>query len=190
CIGKRGERRPMQGIVFQVLEACYVDAFGPDEWLEVVDAAGTPDNFTYSADYADADLGKLVASIAEAQDLTPVQVLRWFGEHAIPHFHDFAPDLFDCYRACWPFLRSLNDIIHPQVRQRYPGADVPDFEYPDATGDAQIITYRSPRRMCAFAEGLMLGAAAHFGEQLAIVQSRCMHQGDDHCRFELRFATA
>ena len=177
----------MQGIVFQVLEACYVEAFGPDAWRQVAAAADASERYTYAATYPDAELGRLVTAIASAQGISPAQALRWFGEHAIPHFHVLTPDLFDRHRACWPFLRSLNDIIHPQVRLRYPGVDVPDFEYPDTSGAAQVIVYRSARRMCALAEGLMLGAAAHFGEELAICQSHCMHQGDDHCRFELRF---
>ncbi len=177
----------MQGIVFQVLEACYVDAFGPEAWFDVAAVADASDTYSYAVSYPDAELGRLVAAIAAAQGMNAAQALRWFGEHAIPHFRALAPELFQHYRACWPFLRSLNDIIHPQVRQLYPGVSVPDFEYPDAEGDAQIIVYRSARRMCALAEGLMLGAATHFGETLLIAQSRCMHLGDDHCRFELRF---
>jgi len=178
----------MQGIVFRVLEACYVDAFGRDAWREVAAAAGACGPYTHSSTHPDAEFARLVTAMASAQRLGNQQALRWLGEQAIPHFHALAPDLFDRHRACWPFLRSLNDIIHPQVRARYPGVNVPDFEYPDATGDAQVIDYRSTRRMCALAEGLMLGAAAHFGESLAITQSHCMLEGDDRCRFELRFS--
>lgn len=177
----------MQGLVFQVLEATYVDAFGPEAWLEVAAVAGASDFYSYSASYPDAELGRLVLAIGAAQGLDPAQTLRWFGERAIPHFYLLAPDLFDAHRKCWPFLRSLNDIIHPQVRNLYPGVSVPDFEYPAPCDDAYLIVYRSARRMCALAEGLMLGAASHFGERLAIAQSRCMHRGEDHCRFELRF---
>jgi len=177
----------MQGIVFQVLESCYVDAFGPDAWFEVSAAAGASDSYTYDASYPDAELGRLVGAICAAQGLSVPDALRWFGERAIPHFRALTPDLFEAHQACWPFLRSLNDIIHPQVRDLYPGVNVPDFEYPPAAGDTRIIVYRSARRMCALAEGLMLGAAAHYRESLAISQSHCMHRGDDHCRFELSF---
>lgn len=175
----------MQGIVFQVLEACYVDTFGPEAWEGVVTAAGAQHNYSYSDSYADAELGRLVGAIQNAQGMTTTQALRWFGEQAIPHFHALAAELFDRYNACWPFLRSLNDIIHPEVRHLYPGVDVPDFEYPDADSDGKVIVYRSARRMCALAEGLLQGTAAHFGESIAIAQSRCMHRGDDHCRFQV-----
>ncbi len=180
----------MQGLVFQVLETCYVDAFGSDAWFEVVAAADAQPSYSYSASYSDAELGRLVTAIAAAQDLSPQEALRWFGQHAIPHFRAYAPELFERHENCWGFLRSLNDIIHPEVRNLYPGVDVPDFEYPVPDGDERPIVYRSPRRLCGLAEGLMLGSAAHFGETLAVSQSRCMHRGDDHCRFELSFAPA
>ena len=49
--------------------------------------------------------------------------------------------------------------------------------------------YRSERRMCAFAEGLIEGAAEHFGERATIAQPQCMHRGDDHCVLEDRART-
>ncbi len=177
----------MQGVVFQVLESCYVEAFGSDAWSEVSAAAAASDSYTYDAAYPDAELGRLLGAICVAQGLGQEAALRWFGERAIPHFRAFAPDLFDRFGTCWPFLRSLNDIIHPEVRELYPGVNVPDFEYPESADGDRIIVYRSARRMCALAEGLMLGAAVHYGETLTIAQSRCMLRGDDHCRFHLRF---
>ena len=48
--------------------------------------------------------------------------------------------------------------------------------------------YRSPRKMCSFAEGLLLGAADHFGERLTIAQPACMKRGDDHCVLEITFS--
>ena len=48
--------------------------------------------------------------------------------------------------------------------------------------------YRSPRKLCSFAEGLLLGAADHYGEQLTIEQPRCMKRGDDQCVLEIAFA--
>ena len=48
--------------------------------------------------------------------------------------------------------------------------------------------YDSHRKMCSFAEGLIEGAAAHFGQQVAIVQPTCMLRGDDKCQLEITFA--
>ena len=50
--------------------------------------------------------------------------------------------------------------------------------------------YRSPRKMCSFAEGLLLGAADHFGERLTIEQPACMKRGDDQCVLEIAFSNS
>jgi predicted hydrocarbon binding protein len=46
--------------------------------------------------------------------------------------------------------------------------------------------YGSPRRLCAFAEGLVEGAAAQFGQTVTIDQPRCMLRGDELCTIEIR----
>ena len=62
-----------------------------------------------------------------------------------------------------------------------PGADVPRFDYAETpTGDV-VMGYASHRRLCAFAEGLIEGAAEHFGEAVSIVQPTCMLRGDRSC---------
>lgn len=83
-------------------------------------------------------------------------------------------------------MLTLNDIIHPEVRKIYPGADVPVFEF-DSSGDALIMRYKSPRRMCAFAIGLIEGAAAHYREEVACEHSACMNSGDEQCVLRISF---
>jgi predicted hydrocarbon binding protein len=41
--------------------------------------------------------------------------------------------------------------------------------------------YRSERRLCAFAEGLLHGAADHYGERIEIERPACLKRGDDRC---------
>lgn len=47
--------------------------------------------------------------------------------------------------------------------------------------------YESPRKLCAFAEGLVQGAADHFEETVVIEQPLCMNRGDAHCRLAITF---
>ena len=49
-------------------------------------------------------------------------------------------------------------------------------------GDEQlVIDYRSPRRLCVLAEGLIYGAAEHYNTPIKIEHPVCMHRGSDHC---------
>jgi predicted hydrocarbon binding protein len=74
----------------------------------------------------------------------------------------------------------------PEVRKLYPGADVPEFDF-ELRDEVLMMGYRSSRRLCSFAEGLLLGAADHYGEQLTFAQPSCMKRGDDECVLELAF---
>ena len=118
----------------------------------------------------------------------PGEVVRWFGREAIPLFYRRYPELFDAHPGTRSFVLALNDIIHPEVRKLYPGADVPDFDFDTRSPTVLHMTYRSARRMCTFAEGLIEGAALHYGDAVRIRQTACMHRGDPACVFALEFA--
>jgi Haem-NO-binding len=83
------------------------------------------------------------------------------------------------------FVVALNDIIHPEVRKLYPGADVPTFGFERSADGSITLRYGSPRRMCALAEGLIEGAAAQFGQTVTIEQPDCMLRGDELCTLEV-----
>jgi hypothetical protein len=178
----------MKGIVFNLLEQCVTDAHGADTWDDLLESAGVDGAYTSLGNYDDEELIKIVAAASERLSIAADEVERWFGRAAMAPLAKLYPEFFECHSRPCGFIQTLNEVIHPEVRKLYPGADVPVFRF-DPTGEGQVIMgYRSHRRMCAFAEGLIEGAAHHFGEQVAIVQSTCMKRGDDecllHCTFE------
>lgn len=79
------------------------------------------------------------------------------------------------------FLLTLNDIVHPEVRKLYPGADAPDSDFETPDPGVLLLGYRAHRRLCALAEGFSVGAARLFGEPVSLDQLRCMIRGDDRC---------
>lgn len=83
---------------------------------------------------------------------------------------------------------ALNDVIHPQVRRLYPGADVPVFDYDTSANGMLVMDYRSPRMMCSFAEGLLEGSADHYAESIRIDRPACMKRGDEKCTLEITLA--
>jgi hypothetical protein len=89
--------------------------------------------------------------------------------------------------SCRSFLLTLNDIIHPEVRKLYPGAQAPDFTFSSSDDGALLIGYDSSRRLCELAEGFVLGAGDHFGEVVAVDQPECVHRGDAACILRCRF---
>lgn len=178
----------MKGIVFNLLERVTADAHGEAAWDDILAAAGLDGAYTSLGSYPDQHLTRLVGAASDALETPPDEVVRWFGRSALPLLASSYPAFFEPHHHTRDFLLTLNDIIHPEVRKLYPGADVPDFEMVVADDGGLRIGYGSHRKMCAFAEGLIEGAAAHYGEQVSISQPQCMNRGDETCDLELSFA--
>jgi hypothetical protein len=181
--------RGLKGIIFNLFEQVITHQHGEDVWDDVLDAAGLEGVYTSLGNYPDDQLIKLVRAAAAALKQTPEDVLRMLGARAIPLLASKYPMFFAGHFSSLTFLRTLNDVIHPEVRKLYPGADVPDFTYESNDGGGLRMTYASSRRLCAFAEGLITGAAAHYRERVEITQRECMHRGDKRCVFDISVAS-
>ncbi len=177
----------MKGIVFNLLEEVVTAEFGAATWDMLLEGAGVDGAFTSLGNYPDEQLVRLVGVAATALKMEPAAVVRWFGIKALPLFARRYRELFDGHTSARTFVLTLNNIIHPEVRKLYPGADVPDFEVDASNERTLVLGYRSARQMCALAEGLVTGAAEYFGETAVIRHPRCLHRNDDHCRLEITF---
>lgn len=179
-------RIPMKGIVFNLLEEAVIRQYGEETWDDLLEAAGLDGAYTSLGSYPDQQLTDLVEAASRATGTDPQSIIRWFGREAMPALAAANPGFFAPHHDIGSFLATLNDIIHPEVRKLYPGADVPTFGFTTASDGTITMRYGSPRRLCAFAEGLIEGAATQFGQVVAIEQPRCMLRGDELCTIEIR----
>lgn len=175
----------MKGIIFNLLEELVRREHGEDTWDALLEAAGVEGSYTSLGNYPDEHLLKLVGAASAALRTPPDAIVRWFGRNALPLLAERYPRFFTPHTSVATFLLTLNDIIHTEVRKLYPGADVPIFDFSTPSPDTVVMGYRSPRRLCALAEGFIEGAAAHYNEEVSIGQSLCMKQGDEKCLFHV-----
>jgi heme-NO-binding protein len=180
----------MKGIVFNLLEEIITRDYGDDAWDKVLDAAGLDGAYTSLGGYPDADFYGLVAAASSSLELPPDEVISWFGRRALPLLASSYPQFFERHASARPFILTLNDIIHPEVRKLYPGADVPVFDFDTSSDEVLRMGYASSRHLCSFAEGLIQGAADHYGERASIEQPSCMKRGDSKCLLEISFEAA
>ena len=171
----------MKGIIFNLLEDVVVDNYSDRTWNELLDAAGLDGVYTSLGNYDDSEITALVSAAATALSTTDGEVLRWFGQRAIPGMAKRWPEFFAPHRNSLPFLISLNDVIHPEVRKLYSGAFCPHFDFAAPAENKLTIGYRSPRKLCDLAHGFIIGAGEHYGETLSVKHSECMHDGSDRC---------
>lgn len=178
----------MKGVIFNLLEEVVVANYGDQTWDELLDTADLDGVYTSLGSYDDEDMSRLVSAAGTALALPDEEVLRWFGRQAIPNMVKRWPDYFTAHEHTVPFLRSLNDVIHPEVRKLYAGAYCPHFEFTSPEDGSLLIGYRSPRRLCGLAHGFILGAADHYSEALTVQHVECMHTGSSRCLVEVAAA--
>jgi len=175
----------VKGVIFNLLEEIIRREHGEAAWDDLLEAAGLDGAYTSLGSYPDAHLGALVGAASVKLGYPPDEVIRWFGRQALPLLARRYARFFDGHRSTLPFLLTLNDVIHTEVRKIYPGAEVPVFTFDVSTADRLVMGYRSSRRLCALAHGFIEAAAAHYGEAVVIEQTECMHRGDDRCVFAI-----
>ncbi len=181
----------MKGVVFNILEDVVSEEHGESAWDDLLDEAGVEGAYTAIGSYSDAEFVQLLQCLPGAQDYALSEALRLFGRSAMARLAALYPALFEPHSSTTPFLLTLNDIIHPAVRCLYPGADVPVFDFtvaPVEDGSDLVVGYRSARRLCYLAEGFIEGAAAHFGESVAVCQAECMNNGAPECLISCTFS--
>ncbi len=180
----------MKGVVFNLFEEVVSRDYGEEAWDKVLDSAGLDGAYTSLGGYSDADFYALVAAASEALAQPPDEVVRWFGREALPLLATSYPQFFEPHGSTRAFVLTLNEIIHPEVRKLYPGADVPVFDFDTTSEEVLRMGYSSQRQLCSFAEGLIEGAAGHYGERASIQQPSCMKRGDAKCLLEISFEAA
>lgn len=177
----------MKGIVFNLLEEIVVREHSEQTWELLLDRAGLDGAYTSLGSYPDVELMALVGAAADALGRPADEVICWFGRHALPLLAARYPALFTPHAGARSFVLTVNEIVHPEVHKLYPGAETPEFDFDASDPNRLVMEYRSARRLCAFAEGLVLGAGDHFGQTLSVAQQECMNRGDDRCLIAIDF---
>ena len=119
----------MKGIVFNLLEEVVRREYGEDTWDTLLEAAGLDGVYTSLGNYPHEELLQLVTAASPVLQMPAEVIIRWLGRHAIPLLVERYPEFFDLHNTTRSFLLTLNDVIHPEVRKIYPGAEVPIFGY-------------------------------------------------------------
>ena len=181
----------MKGMVFVLFSEMIEERFGFELWDELITSTKPDSDGAYVATdiYPDQELLAYVATMSEKFGVPGNELVYAFGEYMLGRFASIHPQFFEDHELK-SFLKSVHDVIHVEVKKLHPDAVLPHFDYEDTGPGTLVMLYRSPRQLCALAEGLIAGAANHFGVGVTSVHDTCMHHGADHCRIELQFAAA
>lgn len=179
----------MKGVIFNIFEDFVVANWGEEAYEDILDAAKPSCPFFVGPDtYPDDDLFGLVTTACEKHGIDLADAVRAVGVFAFPRLAQKYPVFVKEHSDFKTFMRTVDALIHVEVKKILSGAILPEFELEDPGPHQLIVRYRSPRKLCAFAEGLMTGAAEHFGQVIRYTHGPCMHEGHDHCRFAIELS--
>jgi len=162
----------MKGIVFTEFFEMVEEKFSPAVADAMIEACDLPSGGIYTAvgTYDHEEMVQLVVQLSAATGIAVPDLLRAFGQHLFGRFFAFYPQFFDGVTSSFDFLESIENHIHVEVRKLYPDAELPSFDCDTSAPDRLSLIYRSKRPFADFAEGLIRGCIAHFGEPIDMVR--------------------
>lgn len=178
----------MKGIVFNVLNEMVDEKFGLEMWDKLLDKV-QPDSegiYTGVGSYEDSELVALVVGLSELTGIEVPVLIKEFGKYTLYKFKEFYPKFFeqDDLRS---FLQVLDGVIHVEVRKLYQEAYTPQIEYSEPDENTVKLVYKSKRKMCHLAEGLIESSGDVFNEKIEVEQTQCMHDGAENCHIMIHF---
>ena len=176
----------MKGVVFDMLRDMVEASWGLEGWNAVLEEAGSEGLYISTQTYPDEELQALVEVAVKVTDQDAATLVFSFGEFMAGEFYQRFPGFFDAADNLLDFLYSVDQIVHLEVRKLYPDAQLPEFTYNRENADEMTMHYRSPRKLCWLAEGLISGSARHYGSFIEMHHSPCLHDGADHCSIRIQ----
>lgn len=178
----------MKGVIFVELLAMAEDAFGEDAVDRVIDEAALPSGGAYTAvgNYPCEELMALVRGFSAHSGIAGAELQRLFGHWMMQCFGRHYPGFFSGKSGSRDMLAAIEGEIHVEVRKLYPDAELPAFDAVRNGADDMDLTYRSPRPLADFCEGLIEGCVARFGETADITRTDRESDGLTIAEFRIR----
>lgn len=178
----------MKGVVFVELLAMADDAFGEEVVDRVIEAADLPSGGAYTSVgiYECEELMTLIHGFSQHSGVPGAELQRLFGHWIMKSFKMHYPKFFENKTGSLEMLTGIENKIHTEVRKLYPDAELPNFEIHRPAADVLDMTYRSPRRLVDFCQGLIEATVENFGEVARITRT---DRSDDEmtvCDFNIR----
>ena len=182
----------MQGIIFNALEEFVLENASMEVWNSILDEneLASGGSYTSGQSYDDKEIDALASTLCKKLDVTLATGLGLFGEFLFEFLLTRSAIEIRDYKTVQELLSELESVIHRDVKRIHPGAYTPLFEYVPSTSVAGILTYRSKRKLCMVAEGLVKGAAKHYQQEVKLDHTQCMHNmaDADECVWEVKFS--
>jgi hypothetical protein len=179
----------MKGIMFNIAEQFIIDHYGEDALEEVIASCNlkTKEPFVGPGTYPDEDMTEIVVKSSEKLGITPAELLKTLGRYAFAKLAERHPVFLTGHTSSKEFLKTVDKVIHVEVRKLYQHTILPTFSYSEPSDDELIIVYYSERKLYALMEGLIDGVADYFKQSITQKHRIMEKEGVEVCEFHLCF---
>ena len=178
----------MKGAVYIAFNEIVENDIGLDTWETLLQQVKPPSEGIYTSveDYPDQELFALVEKLSELVQQPITELVRHFGRYLFAALSTKYPMFVEGEADFFQFLINIDDVVHKEVRKLYESPNLPDLRCDPPQGNTLVMHYHSPRKLCILAEGLIAGAAQHYGVDYELSHNPCMHEGAEECRLVIR----
>lgn len=179
----------MKGIVYQVFNQYVEDKLSDEAWEDALENTQLESKGIYTAvgTYKSKELFNLINYLCNKYDIEPNAAVYDFGKYLFPVLSKKYPIFVENQTNLKDFIKTIDDVIHVEVKKLYPEAELPKMKYEEPNEKSLILYYKSPRKLCSLALGLIDGAAEYFNTAVTAKHLECMLNGNEYCKIEFIF---
>ncbi|MCY4644069.1 MAG: heme NO-binding domain-containing protein [Bacteriovoracales bacterium] len=180
----------MKGIIFNILEEFVDRSYGEGSFDKLVDEAlgDSSEVFVSPETYPDEKLFSLLDKIVEIRKVDLDDVLKSFGRYMFGKLARKYPLFVQPYDNPKDFIKTVNDIIHIEVKKIFLESEPPIFLCVKESGNNMTIRYESKRNLSSLAEGLLNGVADYYKKPIRILDKKKVTE-ENLCIFQLEFTS-
>jgi DNA-binding Lrp family transcriptional regulator len=172
----------VQGVIFDELEKYVVRELGQTGLSRIRDLTGRgTGGYQFDKAYPDDEMFVILRGLVEATKRAPEEMVEEFGEVLASGLLEVYGFLVDPRWSFLEFLLNTDMVIHAGVKLNTPGAKPPLIQALRAGPETVKISYRSRRRLCPLAKGIVRGVAAYYKVAIVLTEELCMLRGDSEC---------
>lgn len=160
----------MKGLVFTEFLKMVDEKFSPEMVEKIIDASdlATQGAYTTVGTYDHHELVRLITHLSSFTNIPIPELEVTYGKYLFKTLlNRYAKFIFSS-SSLFEFLQQIDQHIHVEVRKIYPDAELPQFNCKVLSPHSMTMLYSSNRPFANLAEGLMLGCAEHFKENIKI----------------------
>jgi predicted hydrocarbon binding protein len=177
----------MKGIIFTSFQDMVEEEIGLECWETIIKNPAVTSGGMYTSvnTYADEELLALIAGLSNYTNVPIDTLIEKFGEKLFPKLADSLPKNLVEYDDLWSFLAAVGDEIHVEVKKLNPDAPTPSIKVLSRAKNTMTLSYKSPRKMCVLALGLIRNAGEYYNTPVTVTHGQCMHTGHEYCELKV-----